>query len=156
MNKLHHLTIKWATDCLASKGYFLQEQPEIVQETPWSMVLRFLTSKGNIYLKKTPPSISMEPNIIKLLANHACNVPTIIAMNDELHCFLMDDGGITLRKYLKTEFQPTLLCKAINQFTTIQRATENYISSYFALDVPDWRLINYQTYITNLSIKSKF
>jgi hypothetical protein len=139
--KNHNHIIKWATDCLVSKGYSLQQAPEFVQETPWSNVIRFTTSKGIIYLKQTPPSIFMEPKIIQLLANqlHA-SVPIVIAINDGLHCFLMDDAGITLRKYLKTEFQPDLLCKAINQFTTIQRATENHISSFLALDVPDWRL----------------
>lgn len=139
--KNHNHVIKWATDCLVSKGYSLQQSPEIVQETPWSNVIRFSTSKGDFYLKQTPPSISMEPKIIQLLANQLhTSVPTVIAINDDLHCFLMDDGGITLRKYLKTEFHPDLLCKAINQFTTIQRATENHTSSFFALDVPDWRL----------------
>src|SRR5262249_16452508 len=76
----------------------------------------------------------------KLVNQLYISAPTVIAINDKLYCFLMDDGGITLRKYLKAESQPALLCKAINQFTTIQRAIENHISSFFPLEVPDWRL----------------
>src|SRR3990167_1955522 len=140
MKNRNHI-IKWATDCLASKGYSLQQSPEFVQETPWSNVIRFATSKGNIYLKQTPPSIFMESKIIQLLANqlHA-SVPIVIAINDDLHCFLMEDSGITLRKYLKTEFQPNFMQRAIREYTTIQRSTEKHIPSFLALDVPDWRL----------------
>ncbi|EKD69998.1 MAG: hypothetical protein ACD_46C00681G0002, partial [uncultured bacterium] len=94
-----------------------------------------------IYLKQTPPSIFMESKIIQLLANqlHA-SVPIVIAINDDLHCFLMEDAGITLRKYLKTEFQPNFMQRAIREYTTIQRSTEKHIPSFLALDVPDWRL----------------
>jgi hypothetical protein len=139
--KNHTHTLKWATDCLISKGYSLQHSPEIVVETPWSNVIRFSTSKEDIYLKQTPPSISVEPKIMQLLANqfHA-NVPAVIAINEDLHCFLMEDAGQTLRKYLKTAVQPDLLCKAIRQYTTIQRSTENHIESFLTLGAPDWRL----------------
>lgn len=132
---------KWATDCLISKGYSPQHSPEIIFETPWSTVIRFSTAKEDIYLKQTPPSISLEPKIIQLLANQVCAcVPHVIAINDDLHCFLMKDAGITLRKYLKTNFQQDLLYEAIKFFTAIQRATENHIDSFLAFGVPDWRL----------------
>ncbi len=134
-------SIKWATDCLISKEYSLQHSPEIIIKSPWSSVLRFLTSKEDVYLKITPPSLFLEPKIMQLLADqlHA-NVPTVIASNNALYCFLMKDAGQTLRKYLKTEFQPDLLYRAIKEFTTIQRSTENHIESFLALGVPDWRL----------------
>lgn len=137
----HKHIIKWSTDCLTSKGYSLRHLPEIVVETPWSNVIRFSTSSKDVYLKQTPPSIFIEPKIMQLLTNqfHA-RVPVVIAINDDLHCFLMEDAGQTLRKYLKIEAQPDLLCKAIRQYTTIQRSTENHIESFLALGVPDWRL----------------
>ncbi len=140
MNNHTHI-VKWATDYLISKGYSLHHLPEIVVETPWSNVIRFSTSNGDIYLKQTPPSISLEPNIMQLLAAqfHA-NVPDVIAINADLHCFLMKDAGQTLRGSLKNKFQPDLLCRALNEFITIQRATENQIDSFLKLGVPDWRL----------------
>lgn len=139
--KNHTHTIKWATDCLIAKGYFLPDSPEIVVETPWSNVIRFSTSKKDVYLKETPPPLFLEPKIIQLLADqlHA-SVPFVIASNDDLHCFLMKDAGLSLRKYLKNEFQPNLLCQAITQYTAIQRLAENHIESFLALGVPDWRL----------------
>ena len=94
----HAPILKWATDCLISKGYSLQSSPEILLETPWSNVIRFSTSRNDVYLKQMPPAISLDPKIIQLLTDH---------------CFLMKDAGQNLRAYLKTACQPDLLCQAI-------------------------------------------
>jgi len=139
--KNHISIIKWATDCLSSKGYTLQNLPEIILETPWSNVIRFSTSKGCVYLKQPAPLLSQEAKIIRLLAEQfQTSVPQVIAVNDDLHCFLMENAGSNLRAYLKTEFKPELLYKSIQQFTAIQRITENAIEPFLALDIPDWRL----------------
>ncbi|CAM2876597.1 Predicted phosphotransferase related to Ser/Thr protein kinases [Legionella steigerwaltii] len=139
--KNHTHILKWATDYLISKGYFLQRLPEIVLETPWSNVIRFSTSKGDVYLKQPAPSLAQESKITQFLADQChASVPIVIAANDELHCFLMHDAGKPLREYLKTEFQPDLLCQAILQYTAMQRSTEHHIESLLALGVPDWRL----------------
>lgn len=103
--KNHADILNWATNCLIAKGYSLPYSPEIVQETPWSDVIRIKT-----------------------------------ATEDDQHCFLMKDAGVTLRQYLKTDFQASLLSAAIMQFTTIQRSTENHVESFLKLGVPDWRL----------------
>lgn len=139
--KNHTDIIRWATDCLIAQGYCIQHPPHIVVETPWSTVIRFSTSKNDMYLKQMPASISLEPKVMQLLAAQckAC-VPEVVAINEDLHCFLMKDAGETLREYLKTNFQPDLLNRAITEFTAIQRATENLLDSFLALGVPDWRL----------------
>lgn len=133
--------LKWGTDCLVSNGYSLEHSPEIVLTTPWSTVIRFSTSTGDVYLKQTAPSISLEPKIIRLLSEqfHA-RVPVVIAINDDLHCFLMKDAGKSLRETLKAEFRPDLLCQAIKQYAVIQRSTEDHIETFLKLGVPDWRL----------------
>ena len=139
--KDHSNIIKWAADSLMVKGYPLQSTPKIVVETPWSNVIRLSTSNGDIYLKQMPPSISLEPQIMQLLGKqfHA-SVPTVIDINIDLHCFLMKDAGQVMRGYLKNKFQPDLLCRAIMEFTTIQRAIESQLDSFLTLGVPDWRL----------------
>ncbi len=137
----HTPILNWATDFLASKGYVLSHSPEIVLETPWSNVIRFKTAKENFYLKQTPPSLFLEAKITQLLADQFhVSVPTVIATNEAHHCFLMKDAGQSLRSYLKTNFQPDLLCQVINEFTTIQRLTENRIEPFLTLGAPDWRL----------------
>jgi hypothetical protein len=140
MKKQASHMVKWATDCLTSKCY-LVNQWEVIAETPWSYVIKFSTSLGNIFLKQAPPSIAIEPKIIQTFKEelHA-NVPHIIAINDEHHCFLMKDAGQTLRQFLKIHTQPNLLFQAIKAFTEMQRSAEKHIPSFLALGVPDWRL----------------
>lgn len=137
----HTNIIKWAINCLASNGYSLQEAPQIIQETPWSTVIKLFTSQGDFYLKQPAPLLAQEARVIKLLAaNFDANVPQVIEVNDDLHCFLMHDAGISVRKYLKESLQPNLLCESIKKFTALQRSTENNIELFFTLGIPDWRL----------------
>lgn len=51
----------------------------------------------------------------------------------------MEEAGQSFRAYLKTEFQPDLLCHAIRQFAQMQRMAENQVESLIALGVSDWR-----------------
>lgn len=146
--------LKWATDCLVSKGYTLKDPPEIVVQAPWSTVTRFSTSIKDVYLKQMPPQLFLEPSIMQLLMNQMrASVPVVIASNDDLSCFLMKDAGQTLRSYLNRDFQPELLCQAINQFTAIQRTTENQLDSFFELGVPDWRLNQFPNLYMQLIIQ---
>lgn len=139
--KNHTNIFKWAIDCLVSQKYSFEHLPEIVQETPWSNVFRFITSKGGIYLKQPAPLLAQEAKILQLLAHQFnASVPVVIAINDDLHCFLMQDAGISLRKYLKNEFHSNLLPQAIKAFTALQRSVENDIEPFLALKVSDWRL----------------
>ncbi len=134
--------IQWACKQLLSHGYtFKSNTPEKVQHTPWSYVIRFETSSGYIYLKHTPELISLEASIIQILHDqlHAA-VPTIIARNAKLNCFLMKDAGKTLRSILKQQFDATLLCKTIDQFTSLQIAVADHVDFFINIGVPDWRL----------------
>ncbi len=134
--------IEWAKACLASHGYTISNTPEYIQTTPWSSVIRFLTSTNDyIYLKQMPPALSLEPIITQILYEqfHA-SVPIIIDSNKELNCFLMQDSGNPLRDFFKSNFQPSLLCEGIKQYGFIQYATAEHINVFFDLGVPDWRL----------------
>lgn len=101
MNNSH---ILWAIKSLNDCGYQIHTSiPETIQNTPWSEVTRFETNQGFIFLKKMPPALSLEPNIINILDKkfHA-NVPKIIASNHEYHCFLMQ--APCFRKVVASEF----------------------------------------------------
>ncbi len=134
--------IAWACTQLLSLGYTLKSKlPENVKNTPWSYLVRFETSEGYIYLKHTPALLALEPLIIQILQDefHGC-VADVIALNPELNCFLMKDAGITLREILKEKFDAELVCKAIDQFTSLQLATAEHVEVFFGIGVPDWRL----------------
>lgn len=155
--KNHTDILNWATECLVSKGYLLQGPAEIVVQAPWSIVTRLSTSTENFYLKQTPPLLFLEPRIMKLLLDQMqASVPIVIGSNNDLCCFLMEDSGQTLRSYLKSKFQPKLLCEAIEQFTAIQRITENHLDSFFELGVPDWRLNKIPTLYMQLLSQTEF
>ena len=141
-NNLHQEIIEWGCNYLSSHGYTLKSNlPENVQDTPWSYVARYETSDGYIYLKHTPELFALEPVIIEILNNqfHA-SVPTILAHNVKLNCFLMKDAGRPLREILKKQFDAALLCKAIDQFASLQIAVAGHVDVFLDIGVPDYRL----------------
>lgn len=140
--KRNKAAIQWACKQLNSLNYALKASlPEDVQHTPWSYVVRFETSEGYIYLKQTPPLIALEAKIIQTLHDqfHAA-VPTVIAGDTHLNCFLMKDAGPSLRKVLKQKFDEALLCRVIDQFTSLQIAVAARVDALLEIGVPDWRL----------------
>ncbi len=134
--------MRWGSKYLASHGYMLKSKlPENIQNTPWSYVIRYTTSSGYIYLKNTPKLLASEAIIIQILRDkfHA-SVPEIISHNLELDCFLMKDAGKPLREILKSQFNEALLCKAIEQFTSLQSSVADHVNVFLDIGVPDWRL----------------
>lgn len=135
--------ISWAKKILAITDHQLLNS-QIIVNTPWSRVIAIYTPDETFYLKQTPKLIALEASIIKILRDqfHA-SVPVIIAHNEELNCFLMKDSGGSLRSILKNKFDPKLLCKAIEQFTLLQRSIEDHIEVFLNIGVPDWRLTKF-------------
>ncbi|KTD04423.1 hypothetical protein Lgee_0176 [Legionella geestiana] len=134
--------IQWTCKILTSNGYKLKSKlPENVLKTPWSYIARFETSEAYIYLKHMPAKLALESSIIGILHDQfQASVPTVIADNTELNCFLMKDAGRPLREILKQYFDTELLCKAIDQFTALQLATAENLVVFIDIGVPDWRL----------------
>jgi aminoglycoside/choline kinase family phosphotransferase len=133
--------MQWADDYFSTNGYVMTGAPDIIEKTPWSSVTRFSTNKGLVFLKQTPPALSLEPAVTKLLHDqlHA-SVPVVIACNESLHCFLMKDAGNPLRETLMLDFDANLLCQAIKVYTNLQYESSDHIKNFIELGVPDWRL----------------
>jgi hypothetical protein len=141
-DNLNKEIIQWACKSLSSFGYKLKSNlPENVKNTPWSYVIRFETFEGYIYLKHMPALIALEATIIEILHDKfQASVPKVIAHNAKLSCFLMKDAGRPLRETLKQQFDTALLCKAIEQFTSLQLAVAENVNIFLDIGVPDWRL----------------
>lgn len=140
-DNLNKEIIQWGSEYLLSHGYTLRSDfPENVQNTPWSYVVRFVTSKGYIYLKHTPHLLALEANILRMLHDHSCPVAEVIAHNAKLDCFLMKDAGRPLREILKKQFNAELFCNAINQFTSMQLLVADHVNNLIDIGVPDWQL----------------
>lgn len=149
--------VDWGRQYLLSNGYILKvHQPKIVQSTPWSYVVKFTTNNGLIYLKHMPALLSLEATIIKTLHNqfHA-PVPHVIAVNDQLNCFLMSDAGVSLRMVLKEKFDTALLCEAIEQFSSLQLAVSDQLTPFLEMGVPDWRLDKLPSLYQQLLLKEE-
>jgi hypothetical protein len=129
--------LEWAMTALQQT----EINTEIVVQSPWSSVIRINVGNELFYLKSTPELIASEAKIIQLLRDqfHA-PVATVIAYNPELNCFLMKDAGRSLRSILKKRFDTDLLCKAIDQFTSLQIAVADRVDVFLNIGVPDWRL----------------
>lgn len=133
---------EWALDILSNHGYLsLNPIPEKIVNTAWSVVYRFATHRGAIYLKKVPPPLFLEVLIIKILATQfKAKVPHLIADNPEHHCFLMQDAGIPLHDVLKENFNLEWLMQALQDYTALQLKTSDRIDFLIAEGLPDWRL----------------
>lgn len=134
--------IQWAIDALHDKGYQVQSNvPDIIQDNPWSVVYRFKTNQGLIFLKQVPSELSLEPKVINILRSEfQANVPFIIAETQEQHCFLMKDAGIQLHHYFKQYFNADILIQTMRAYTKLQITATNKTQRFFDLGVPDWRL----------------
>ena len=135
-------TINWAENFLQENGYKIMNPFQIVQDTPWSSVVKFSTDQGFIFLKTTPPALSMESAVIKILHEQChADVPLIISDNQKEHCFLMKDAGIRLHDFFKQEkFQTELFVSTIQNYTSMQINTADKITQFLDGGVPDWRL----------------
>jgi aminoglycoside phosphotransferase (APT) family kinase protein len=135
-------SIKWAQNYLTANGYEIQDSPETVRAMPWSVVTRFSTSKGSIYLKEMATLFSLEPTLIRTLSEwDDGTAPRGISINKDLRCFLMEDAGIQLSTYLKTNFQIDLLAKAVTMCAKSQYKAVNHVDVLLSIGVLDWRLV---------------
>lgn len=154
----HTDIIQWATQQLRANAYpLMHAQPTIIRSTPWSYLLRFETQLGFVYVKHMPKLLALEPLIIQILHDRfQASVPSIIAHNATLDCFIMNHAGPTLRERLDTMFDEALFCRAIEQFTSLQIAISADIDVFLDIGVPDYRCNKlsdlYKDFLSNTSL----
>ena len=144
----HQLIITWAKQALHAYGYNTNVDVELVLETPWSCVIKLFNQKDCFYLKQCPVDLLIESKVIQIL-HQSCNVtniPSIIATNIALRCFLMTScGDQTLRAFFSGNLQSDLLINSITVYKSLQKATSTHIDQFIGTGVPDWRLQNFPT-----------
>jgi hypothetical protein len=141
---MNNAEVKWAQRVLADEGYeVLSSMPDIIQDNLWSVVYRFKTNQGYIFLKRVPSALSLEPKVINILRSefHA-HVPEIIADNPEQYCFLMKDAGIQFHHYFKQHFNADIFIQMMQAYIKLQILATYKTQLFFDLGVPDWRLEN--------------
>lgn len=136
------LVIAWGMEQLLANGYQIKNTPEIVIETPWSTVIRFLTSKGHCYVKQTPVNLFIETDVVKAIQKKVSDslTPEILFLNPELNCFLMlSCGDYSLRTKFNGTIDVDLLIQGLHSYIRIQRSLANNLDTFEAIGVPNWR-----------------
>lgn len=131
----------WAVTALNEQGMTATRAPDLVRAMPWSQVWRLPTAQGDVFLKHMGSLFAHEPRILRFLSEtlHA-PVPTIVADNPALQCFLMRDAGLPLRPLLLSDYQPELIAQALQTCARIQQQTLPHIETLLQLGAMDWRL----------------
>lgn len=145
-NNAETAALDWACNYLIDE-FESNFEYEAIAATTYSNVYKIQATNDCFYLKQTPQALFTEPAILNFLAQHSCkNIPTVIATNSNLCCFLMKaSGDISLRKYFNGNIDLDILKQGITNYTTIQRSMEKYTTDLLDLGVPDWRLDKFPT-----------
>lgn len=137
--------IEWGYRYLNSKGCSIEQIPEVVVETPWSVVVRFITDRGLYYIKQTPLDLFVEVDVIDVIQRCVpdSRLPKLLSKNKDYNCFIMDScGDCSLRTKFNGKIDANLLFKGFKEYIRIQRSFEKNPDSLLAIGVPDWRLSN--------------
>jgi len=138
----HNKILDWAIDYLSTHLNYTIINHQLVIETPYSVVYQINTNSEIFYLKNTPEKLFLEAkNLDFFKQQNLKNIPTIIAYNNKLHCFIMTNcGDISLRSLFNGNIELQLLKTGIYNYTKIQRQLENKVVELIDLNTPDWRL----------------
>lgn len=140
--KDNNAATKWAVDYLEAHDTRLIAI-QTIAERAHSVVKKISTSQGVFYLKQTPPALFIEHNIISFLLAQGCqHIPTVIAKNEQYHCFLTKAcGDVSLRAlFSKNNIDIDLLRRGISHYVSIQKKLENRSPILLASGLLDWRL----------------
>lgn len=133
--------VVWAKKSLTHLGYTILAEPQKVRSMPWSEVAMLQTNRGKIYLKITAELFSQEAELLHFLDSVGIQcIPKVIAINNEKRCFLMEDGGETLRDKLKISYELSLSSQALNTYANLQIKCIPYAPQLLGMGIHDWRI----------------
>jgi hypothetical protein len=151
----HTKAIEWAMNVLKKT----EINTTVVVQTHWSTVLKISAQQGSVYLKKTPPDLFIEVDVIQK-CRELCgitDIPEVIAVNKDLHCFLMKEcGDASLRTVFDGHLNIDLLLQGLQVYTRMQKATAPHVDAFLQAGVPDWRLENFSKLYQDLINNKEF
>ena len=109
---------------------------EVVHERPWSVVLRFATAEGDLFLKQCGPVQAFEvPLTVALASRWPDRVPDVVAADDRRAWLLLRDGGTRLREGGLESFR-----RALRLYGELQVGEADHVEDFLRFGVPDVRL----------------
>jgi hypothetical protein len=143
--------IDWAQQALRAKGVTITSLPARARLGTWSMLARFGTDQGPVWLKYVRGAYRQEPAITARLHSLAPDlVPELLARNDELASWLVRDSGtqVTAKNAdgrALTDFWPVL-----DAHTGLQQAAMDQRDQFLTLGAKDVRPAAYSGYLHDL------
>lgn len=133
--------IAWAEKVLASTGEQSIKPPTDVRHMPWSQVISLTTKHDTYFLKAMAEPFAYEPLLLDYFKQMGfAHVPQLIAVNEKMHCFLMQDAGNNLREKLKSHYDMPLVTKALQDYAALQVDCIMHIKSLLGCGLADYRL----------------
>lgn len=146
------LSLMWAKKQLEQGEYGVVKSFEKLVDTSYSIVFRLICSFGECYLKVTHPGLYLAPFIYRLAADKRIDyVPSLVASNDELHCFIISScGESTLRDKMDGSLDTSLLKQGIDHYLFAVEALSGDISVLLGGGVHDLRMFCFAEKYSNL------
>ena len=132
----------------------------VMAERPSGMrVLRITTPQYTVYLKQTPPDLFIEVDIIQKCRElcEITDIPEVIAVNKNLHCFLMKEcGDASLRTVFDGHLNVDLLVQGLQVYKKCSKATAHMWMPFFKLVYLIGALSIFQNYTKTSSTMKNF
>ncbi|MBM4222567.1 MAG: hypothetical protein FJ161_02020 [Gammaproteobacteria bacterium] len=133
--------LDWCISLLCEKGYQLNDRSfTVVKDSAWSYCGYYITTFGKIYLKCMPPKIDQEGAIFDFFRKLHEPVPNILGIDPKSNSIIMQDMGCPLREILFKKFDIKLICRAVEQFSKLQKNSTIYYEEFFKLGIPNWQV----------------
>lgn len=130
--------LTWARDYLSDRRYIIQEKSQTIRVWPWSVVTCLPTKKGYIYLKSMAKPFSIEPALLRFLFGRVSpHITKVIAANNQLSCFLIENADDTLINTLESDFKPDLLRNVLKTCTDIQISSIDHVDKLIGAGIND-------------------
>jgi aminoglycoside/choline kinase family phosphotransferase len=130
---------EWVTHSLISKGFGNAFDIIPVRMMPWSCVWRCKVDHYIFYLKVITGDFKRELDILPYLFERYKNdVPEVIDLDLDRGFLLLADSGVTVREFLKTEFDLSVIEKIYQTYVSIQRSLQEKRKDLLFNGLPDW------------------
>jgi len=142
--------IGWARAALHRQGFAGIRLPGKVRMGAWSMLARFQTDQGAVWLKYVRGAYRQEPALTAFVHRLAPDlVPELLASDDALACWLVRDVGARFAMHMAQARGPALMAM-IDHHAALQAATLECGDELRRLGAKDLRPQNYPRYLDDL------
>ncbi|MFN2275459.1 MAG: phosphotransferase [Anaerolineales bacterium] len=133
---------QWLRTQSKALHFRLDGELELVQQRPWSTVLRVPTDDGLLYLKSCGPRSRYEAGLTSLLSRlHPDCSPETLAFDAQHGWLLMRDAGNRLRDGIQLENAKSHWARILERYAALQIDLAGRTDQLLEIGLPDRRLL---------------